>query len=149
MGTSREVRIEQRTAPQPQGTDGGPPDLGQLGLPRRDVRRKRPAVLLLLLRMETLRRSLRVLSLLALDLVGVTAALFPALIVKLALQGNPDAAVAWGDTKHWLPFSYLITVLMFARVDLYADRPRRPGLARITTALFQVTVIALVFALAS
>jgi exopolysaccharide biosynthesis polyprenyl glycosylphosphotransferase len=42
-----------------------------------------------------------------------------------------------------------VTVLMFARVDLYADRPRRPGLARIATALFQVTVISLVFALAN
>ena len=38
---------------------------------------------------------------------------------------------------------------MFARVDLYADRPRRPGLPRIFAALFQATVIALVFALAS
>ena len=38
---------------------------------------------------------------------------------------------------------------MFARVDLYAERARRPGLARIATALFQTTVIALVFALAS
>jgi exopolysaccharide biosynthesis polyprenyl glycosylphosphotransferase len=38
---------------------------------------------------------------------------------------------------------------MFAHADLYADRPRRPGLTRITAALFQVTVIALVFALAS
>jgi exopolysaccharide biosynthesis polyprenyl glycosylphosphotransferase len=148
MGTSQEVTIEQRTAPQPQG-NGNPTNLDDLVLPRRDVRRKRPAVLLVLLRVETLRRSSRVLSLLALDLVGVTAALFTALIVKLALHGNPEVAVAWRDTKHWLPFSYLITVLMFARADLYADRPRRPGLARITTALFQVTVIALVFALAS
>ncbi len=48
-----------------------------------------------------------------------------------------------------MAFAYLITVLMFARADLYADRPRRPGLARIATALFQVTIIALVFALAN
>jgi len=40
-------------------------------------------------------------------------------------------------------------VLMFARVDLYADRPRRPGTAKIATALFQACVIALVFALAN
>jgi exopolysaccharide biosynthesis polyprenyl glycosylphosphotransferase len=46
-------------------------------------------------------------------------------------------------------FAYLITVLMFARVDLYADRPRRPGFARIAGALFQVTIISLVFALAN
>jgi exopolysaccharide biosynthesis polyprenyl glycosylphosphotransferase len=38
---------------------------------------------------------------------------------------------------------------MFARVDLYADRPRRPGFARIAGALFQVTIISLVFALAN
>ena len=38
---------------------------------------------------------------------------------------------------------------MFARVDLYADRPRRPGLPKIVSALFQATVIALVFALAT
>ena len=38
---------------------------------------------------------------------------------------------------------------MFARADLYSDRPRRPGLGRIAVALFQVTVIALVFALAN
>jgi exopolysaccharide biosynthesis polyprenyl glycosylphosphotransferase len=41
-----------------------------------------------------------------------------------------------------------VTVLLFARVDLYADRNRRPGLTAIATALFQATVIALVFALA-
>jgi exopolysaccharide biosynthesis polyprenyl glycosylphosphotransferase len=38
---------------------------------------------------------------------------------------------------------------MFARADLYADRPRRPGLGQIATALFQATVISLVFALAN
>jgi exopolysaccharide biosynthesis polyprenyl glycosylphosphotransferase len=162
-GTSQEVTTEPTTAPKPSGNGGptvpesplGPQanghstDLEDLGLPQRDVRRKRPAILFFLLKTETLRRSSRVVSLLLLDLIGVTAALFTALILKLALHGNPDASVAWQDTKHWLPFSYLITVLMFARVDLYADRPRRPGLSRIATALFQVTVIALVFALAS
>ena len=40
-------------------------------------------------------------------------------------------------------------MLLFARSDLYADRGVRPGLTRIVTSLFQVTVVALVFALAS
>jgi exopolysaccharide biosynthesis polyprenyl glycosylphosphotransferase len=142
------VTIEQTTAPRSK-SNGSPADLDQLTLPRRDVRRKRPAVLAFVLRVETLRRSFRVLSLLALDLVGVTGALFTALSVKLALHGNLDASVAWKDTKHWLPIAYLITVLMFARADLYADRPRRPGLSRIAAALFWAAVIALVFALAS
>jgi len=118
-------------------------------LPHRDVRRKRPPALSFVLRLETLRRVSRVVSLLVLDFIGVAAALFTALGLKLAVHGHFDASLAWQETRHWLAFAYLITVLMFARVDLYADRPRRPGLARIATALFQATIIALVFALAS
>jgi exopolysaccharide biosynthesis polyprenyl glycosylphosphotransferase len=118
-------------------------------LPKRDVRRKRPALLLFLLRLETLRKLARISSLVALDFIGVASALFTALLLKQLVRGHVDAGIAWHQTRHWLPFAYLITLLMFARADLYADRPRRPGLARIATALFQVTVIALVFALAS
>jgi exopolysaccharide biosynthesis polyprenyl glycosylphosphotransferase len=113
------------------------------------VRAKRPPLFSFVLRLETLRRVARVVSLLILDLVGVTAALFTALMIKLAIQGNPDTSFAWEETRHWLAFGYLITVLMFARVDLYAERARRPGFTKITTALFQATVIALVFALAN
>jgi exopolysaccharide biosynthesis polyprenyl glycosylphosphotransferase len=118
-------------------------------LPEQDVRRKRPPLISFLLRVETLRRAVRLLSLLALDFVGVAGALFTALMVKLLLKGHPNAALAWSQIKHWIPFAYLITVLMFARVDLYTDRTRRPGLAQIASALFQATVIALVFALAN
>jgi exopolysaccharide biosynthesis polyprenyl glycosylphosphotransferase len=118
-------------------------------LPERDVRRKRPPALSFVLRLETLRRAARVLSLLVLDLVGVAGALFTALVLKLAIQGHLVWSVVLKDTKHYTPFAYLITVLMFARADLYADRPRRPGFSRIATALFQVLVISLVFALAS
>ena len=100
-------------------------------LPERDVRRKRPPLLSFLLRLETLRRVARVVSLLVLDFIGVVGALFTALMLKLAVHGEFDLAAAPGsDTKHWIAFAYLVTVLMFARVDLYADRPRRPGLAR-------------------
>jgi exopolysaccharide biosynthesis polyprenyl glycosylphosphotransferase len=118
-------------------------------LPERDVRAKRPPLFSFVLRLETLRRVARIVSLLILDFVGVSAALFSALMIKLILQGNPDTHAAWEETRHWLAFAYLITVLMFARVDLYAERTRRPGFAKITTALFQATVIALVFALAN
>jgi exopolysaccharide biosynthesis polyprenyl glycosylphosphotransferase len=122
----------------------------QVVLPDRDVRRKRPPLLSFLLRLETGRRVARVLSLLALDLVGITAAVFTSLVLKAAINGHADAAAkSWHQTRHWLPFVYLITVLMFARADLYADRPRRPGLSRIAASLFYVAVITLVFALAS
>ena len=113
------------------------------------MRRKRPPLLSFVLRLETLRRTARVTSLLALDFVGVAGALFTALMVKLAVRGRFDVALGWRETRPWLAFAYLVTVLMFARVDLYADRPRRPGLAKITSALFQATIIALVFALAN
>jgi exopolysaccharide biosynthesis polyprenyl glycosylphosphotransferase len=145
MTSSREL-IEHRPSSGDASNSGS--ELGDLG-PGRDVRRKRPALLRFLLHAETLRRVARVISLLALDFVGVAGALFTALILKAAIRGHASAAVAWAETRHWLPFAYLVTVLLFAKADLYADRPRRPGLTRIASALFQVTVISLVFALAS
>jgi exopolysaccharide biosynthesis polyprenyl glycosylphosphotransferase len=118
-------------------------------LPERDVRRKRPPAFSFVLRLETLRRAARVLSLLVVDFIGVAAALFTALITRAALNDETNVHLAWAQTKHYVPFAYLITVLMFARADLYADRPRRPGFSAIATALFYTTVISLVFALAS
>jgi exopolysaccharide biosynthesis polyprenyl glycosylphosphotransferase len=128
------------------GTVAGPVTL----LPgERDMRRKRPPLLLFVLRLETVRRIARVVSLLVLDFIGVLAALFTALELKVLFRGHADPSGAWSQSRHWVAFAYLVTVLMFARVDLYADRNRRPGLARIVSALFQATVIALVFALAN
>jgi len=140
--------VEQKEAA-PQTTSGAPESLVTAALPLRDVRRKRPPVLSFVLRLETLRRVARVASLLAIDYVGVVGSLFTALTIKLAISGHLSASVGWHETQQWIAFAYLVTVLMFARADLYADRPRRPGLAAIATALFQATVIALVFALAS
>jgi exopolysaccharide biosynthesis polyprenyl glycosylphosphotransferase len=118
-------------------------------LPDRDVRRKRPPLLMFLLRKETLRRLTRVISLLALDFIGVGAAIYTAIAVKLTIRGQFSVSASWSNTRASLAFAYLLTVLMFARVDLYADRPRRPGLPKIFAALFQATVVALVFALAT
>jgi exopolysaccharide biosynthesis polyprenyl glycosylphosphotransferase len=122
-------------------------------LPERDVRRKRPPALSFLLRLATLRKLLRVVSLLALDFAGVWAALFAALLLKAVVKGGFDldraAHFASGQTRDFLAFAYLLTILLFARSDLYAERSRRPGLTRIVASLFQVTVVALVFSLAS
>jgi exopolysaccharide biosynthesis polyprenyl glycosylphosphotransferase len=140
------VTIEQREAPRGAGelAEAFPGER-----PGRDVRRKRPPLVSFLLRMETFRRLARVVSLLAADFIGVLGALFTALVVKLVLTGSTQFGIAWHDTKQWGLFAYMITVLLFARVDLYADRARRPGMIQIATALFQVAVISLVFALAS
>lgn len=142
------MTTEQQTAT-PSHTNGTQEGPAPVVLPERDVRRKRPPLLSFVLRMETLRVGGRLLSLLALDYIGVVAALYTAIVLKLAVKGDLDFRQAWHDIKPWIWFAYLVTVLMFARVDLYADRPRRPGIGKIITALFQATVIALVFALAN
>jgi exopolysaccharide biosynthesis polyprenyl glycosylphosphotransferase len=116
-------------------------------IPDRDMRAKRPPVLSFLLRMDTMRRLLRVLSLLALDLVGVSLAIFTALMLKAMVHGQIDANQSWRTTKEILAFACLLTVLLFARSQLYAERSQRPGLARIMACLFQVTIVALGFAI--
>ena len=117
-------------------------------LPSVDVRRKRPPALAFLLRMETLRSTLRVVSLLALDFAGVFSAIYVALMVKAVLRYDEWAWTAsYEEARTTVAFAYLVTVLLFARSGLYSSRAARPGLARIVSSLFQVTLVALVFAL--
>ena len=134
--------ISEDTEPRPDTVQGGPPSL-----PVHDVRRKRPPVLAFLLRADTLRRIARVAVLLALDYLGVFLAIFTALIIKAALIDGVDLRAALDETKDVVSFAYLVTVLLFARSQLYADRAVRPGFTKIITALFQVTLVSLVFAL--
>jgi exopolysaccharide biosynthesis polyprenyl glycosylphosphotransferase len=112
-----------------------------------DVRRKRPPALAFVLRMETLRRALRVVSLLALDLSALYAALYVALMVKAVLRYGDWAWHASAvEARENIAFASLVTVLLFARSGLYASRAERPGLSRIVSSLFQVMVVALIFA---
>jgi exopolysaccharide biosynthesis polyprenyl glycosylphosphotransferase len=113
------------------------------------MRSKRPPALSFLLRMVTARRLARVLSLLALDLVCVALAIFTALVLKAAVLGHVNASSALHETERILAFAYLVTALLFARSGLYAERAQRPGLSRIVAALFQVSFVALLFAVVS
>ncbi len=121
----------------------------------RDMRRKRPPVLSFLLRMVTARRVAAVVSLLALDFLGVSLAIFTALVLKAAVlalfgDGAPvKLSAEIHETGRYLPFTYLLTVLLFWRSGLYASRAQRPGLTRIVASLFQVAVVALIFAVVS
>jgi len=133
-----------KTSPHGDGTARPLP----IPLPPTDVRRKRPPVLSFLLRMETLRRSVRVLTLLALDWAGIFLALLSALMVKSVVKdGEWDWSGALDETQDSIAFAFLLTVLLFARSGLYASRSERPGLPRIVSSLFQVTVVALIYAL--
>ena len=104
-------------------------------LPPVDVRRKRPPALSFLLRMETLRRASRVVSLLVLDFACLLSALIVALMVKAVVR---DGEWAWEASLHearrTIAFAFLVTVLLFARSSLYAERAQRPGIARIVSA---------------
>jgi exopolysaccharide biosynthesis polyprenyl glycosylphosphotransferase len=114
-----------------------------------DVRRKRPPALSFLLRMDTLRRALRVVSLLLVDLLGVSLAIFTALTLKAVVLASFDLQSAYNGTRNILAFAYLLTALLFARSGLYAERSQRPGLSRIVGSLFQVAFVALLFAVVS
>ena len=129
----------------------GSPSVEEIPPPRtdRDVRSKRPPALSFLLRMDTMRRGLRVLSLLLLDLFGVSLAIFTALALKEVLLSSVDAHSVYEGTRSILAFAYLLTALLFARSGLYAERSQRPGLSRIVGSLFQVAFVALVFAVVS
>src|SRR3954451_7247863 len=119
---------------------------GDFPLPERDVRSKRLPALSFLLRMDTLRQAGRVLSLLALDLVALFAAILTALCLKAALRDAWDFSVSYRQSKDYFPLVYLVTVLLFARSGLYTNRAERPGLARIVACLFQTMVLVFAFA---
>jgi exopolysaccharide biosynthesis polyprenyl glycosylphosphotransferase len=123
-----------------------PPPAEQGDALERDIRSRRPPVLSFLLRASTLRRVARVASLLALDFVGLSLAIFTALVLKEALRGGVEPSRSLRGTENFLPFAYLLTALLFARSGLYAQRGLRPGLSRIVASLFQVAFVALLFA---
>ncbi len=138
-GTPPPVRLASaREVPAPALERAGPSD--------RDIRSRRPPVVSFLLRMSTVRRVARVVSLLVLDFVGVALAIFTALVLKEAVHGSVTPSNALHGTEQFLPFAYLLTALLFARSGLYAERGLRPGLPRIVGSLFQVAFVALIFA---
>src|SRR5689334_7787408 len=118
-------------------------------LPERDVRRKRPPALSFLLRMDTLRRIGRALSLLALDLAAIFLAIATALGLKAAARHTLDVSVVLHQAKDYVSFAFLVTALLFAKAGLYGDRAVRPGLSSIVASLFQVTVVIALYAIVS
>jgi exopolysaccharide biosynthesis polyprenyl glycosylphosphotransferase len=121
----------------------------ELPFVERDVRRKRPPALSFLLRMDTLRRVARGLSLLALDFAALFLAILTALCLKAAARDAWNFHVSFNQTKDYVTFAFLVTALLFAKSGLYGDRAVRPGLTSIVASLFQVTVVVLLYAVVS
>jgi exopolysaccharide biosynthesis polyprenyl glycosylphosphotransferase len=142
MSTTRGVsEAPERTSPPP--TPAPPP------FAERDVRRKRPPALSFLLRMDTLRRVARGLSLLALDFAAIFLAIVTALGLKAAARDVLDVSVTVDQAKDYVWFAFLVTALLFAKAGLYGDRAVRPGLSSIVAALFQVTIVIALYAVVS
>ena len=119
-------------------------------LSERDVRRKRPPVLSFLLKLDTLRKGVRILALLTLDSFGIYLAILTALWLKAGiLTGDWVARNQAVQTNELFDFAFLLTVLLFARSGLYSARGERPGLSRIVSSLAQVAFVALIYATAS
>lgn len=138
------VREAPRVSPSvPPGRTAAAPPVTQ------DVRRKRPPFLSFLLRMDTLRQAGRVASLLALDFAGLLGALVAALSLKAVILDDWDFQGQVNEAMEHVSFAYLVTVLLFARSGLYASRGERPGLTAVVACLFQVTVVALIYAVVS
>ena len=119
------------------------PDLGDH---EHDLRRRRPTGLSFLLRFDTMRRFARIVVLLVLDAAGVYAALLATLELKSTLRGGATLSENADQAYHYATFSIILTVLLFARSGLYADRASRPGLRAIVSSLASVTLVAFLYA---
>src|ERR1700704_2832952 len=105
MATRGTTEVPKRPSPPPPA----PPPVTE-----RDVRRKRPPALSFLLRMDTLRRVARALSLLALDFAAIFLAIVTALALKAAARNAWDPSVAFQQAKDYVSFAFLVTALLFA-----------------------------------
>jgi exopolysaccharide biosynthesis polyprenyl glycosylphosphotransferase len=135
-----------KVAPQAESPRPAPPPAP----PGRDVRASR---LYLLSRgpiVTIARRTLSVVSLVALDIAGLALGIYLALVVRELVRGEGDIlwALLWREgAAEWLKFAAPITVLVFAQAGLYRQRELRPGWGRILASLIVVALIVLAFGL--
>jgi exopolysaccharide biosynthesis polyprenyl glycosylphosphotransferase len=97
-----------------------------------------------------IRRTLSIVALIALDLVGLALGLYAALLLRQLVYGQTEVFwnLLWREgPAEWMPFLAPITVLVFFQAGLYAVRERRPGPGRIVGSLIVVALIVLAFGL--
>jgi exopolysaccharide biosynthesis polyprenyl glycosylphosphotransferase len=112
-----------------------------------DIRRARLLPSLTQLR-GTVRRAASIFALVAIDVGGLAGALYLALVLRELYYGERPIlwGLPWSAEGEWLPFLALVTVLVFWRAGLYAQREQRAGVGRVVSSLLLVTVITLAFA---
>ena len=74
---------------------------------------------------------------------------YAALTLRALVYGSDVSqwGLRWKVETDWLPFLTVITVLVFWRAGLYADRERRAGFGRIVASLVLVAVVTMIFAI--
>ena len=113
-----------------------------------DIRSARPYFLSARPVRAVVRRLLSIAALVTIDVCGLALGLYLALMVReLYREGlSPFWNIRWDALEQWLPFLTLITILVFWRAGLYAEREQRAGVGRIVSSLVLVVVITLAFA---
>ncbi len=113
-----------------------------------DVRSATPPIFRVTHLAPVVRRLASIAALAAIDAAGVTAGLFVSFLLREIYYGRSlHWGSLWQTETDWLPFLILITLLVFAQGDLYAERERRPGLGRVVSSLLLVVLVALAFGL--
>ncbi len=130
-----------------------PPQRGSLRAaedpPLRDIRASRPYLLRTLLNRDIYRRAARLFTLLVLDISGVYLGMFSGLAFKALVRGEFSSNEIARTTADFAPLACTVVILLFAGRGLYGRRESRPGSSKILGALFQATIICLIFALVS
>jgi exopolysaccharide biosynthesis polyprenyl glycosylphosphotransferase len=118
--------------------EGAPPAVG-------DIRSARPLVLGSPFTTFG-RRALSILSLVVLDVCGLVLGLYAAFVLRSLYYGEEVLwGALWRAESEWLPFLALVTLLVFWRAGLYAERERRGGGGRILGSLILVGFVAVVY----
>jgi exopolysaccharide biosynthesis polyprenyl glycosylphosphotransferase len=116
-------------------------------VPSEDIRSARPYLLSGASLTATARRLASIVTLVVLDLAGLTLGLYTALLVRELYLGDwpPLWGYVWRTESDWLPFLTVITVLVFWVGGLYRRREVRAGFGQVIASLVLVAVITLAF----
>jgi exopolysaccharide biosynthesis polyprenyl glycosylphosphotransferase len=117
--------------------------------PPADIRSIRPTILTRAPWTALARRFFSIGALVLVDLTGLALALYLGLVLRELARGDthPFWGILWSAERDWLPFLWLVTVLVFWRNGLYAPREFRGGMGRIVSSLALVTVLTFAFSL--
>jgi exopolysaccharide biosynthesis polyprenyl glycosylphosphotransferase len=120
-------------------------------LARADARAKRPYLLSPKTIGALAARAADAAALIALDLVGLTAGILAALALREVYVGRTPIIWSglWDTAWEWLPFLSVVTVLLFWRGGLYAERESRSGIGQILASLLLAAVLTICVALAA